>query len=41
MEKEYFKNEEMKFLFRIMFYIVFCFNCIVDDISKKNVILII
>ncbi|MDF2052754.1 winged helix-turn-helix transcriptional regulator (plasmid) [Priestia megaterium] len=38
MEKEYFKNEEMKFLFRVMPYIAFRSNCIVDDITKKNAI---
>ncbi|WP_025907914.1 winged helix-turn-helix transcriptional regulator [Priestia flexa] len=38
MEKEYFKSEEMKFLFRIMPYIAFRSNCIVDDINTKNAI---
>jgi hypothetical protein len=38
MEKEYFKSEEMKFLFRIMPYIAFRSNCIVDDINIKNAI---
>jgi hypothetical protein len=38
MEKEYFKSEEMKFLFRVMPYIAFRSNCIVDDINTKNAI---
>ncbi|PEW24233.1 MarR family transcriptional regulator [Bacillus thuringiensis] len=36
METEYLKNEEIKFLFRVMPYIAFRSNCIVDDIHKKN-----
>ena len=32
------KTEEMKFLYRVMPYIAFRSNCIVDDINKKNAI---
>ncbi|MFE4525773.1 winged helix-turn-helix transcriptional regulator [Cytobacillus firmus] len=36
METDYLKNEEIKFLFRIMPYIAFRSNCIVDDIHRKD-----
>ncbi|PEO52058.1 MarR family transcriptional regulator [Bacillus pseudomycoides] len=36
METEYLKNEEIKFLFRVMPYVAFRSNCIVDDIHKKD-----
>lgn len=36
METEYLKNEEIKFLFRVMPYVAFRSNCIVADIHKKD-----